>query len=81
MQMDLNRRCALKVLAGLAACPVCGFGLFAAEGAHWSYEGAQGPSHWGELDAGSLVCSTGSQQSPIDIQTTVRAELPALKIQ
>ena len=79
--MDLNRRCALKVLAGLAACPVCGSGLFAAEGAHWSYEGAQGPSHWGELDAGSLVCSTGSQQSPIDIQTTVRAELPALKIQ
>jgi carbonic anhydrase len=79
--MDFNRRRALKVLAGLAACPLCGSGVFAAEGAHWSYEGAQGPSHWGELDPASRVCSTGSQQSPVDIGATIRAELPPLKIQ
>jgi carbonic anhydrase len=79
--MDFNRRHALKALAGLAACPLCTSGVFAAEGAHWSYEGVDGPSLWGELDAASRVCSTGSQQSPIDIGATIRAELPPLKIE
>jgi len=79
--MELNRRRALKAMAALAACPLCGTGVFAAEGAHWSYEGAEGPDHWGSLDAASKVCATGSQQSPIDIDATIRAELPPLKIQ
>lgn len=79
--MDFNRRRALGVFAALAACPLCGTGVFAAEGAHWTYEGAEGPDHWGNLDAASKVCATGSQQSPIDIDATIRAELPPLKIQ
>ena len=79
--MDFDRRRALKAVAVLAACPLCGSGVFAAEGAHWSYEGAQGPSHWGDLDAASKVCSIGSQQSPIDIELPIEAELPPLKIQ
>ncbi|MFY9829106.1 MAG: carbonic anhydrase family protein, partial [Rhodoplanes sp.] len=79
--MDFDRRRALKAVAVLAACPLCGSGVFAAEGAHWSYEGAQGPSHWGDLDAASKVCSIGSQQSPIDIESPIEAELPPLKIQ
>jgi carbonic anhydrase len=79
--MELNRRRALKAMAALAACPLCGSGVFAAEGAHWSYEGAEGPDHWGNLDAASKVCTTGSQQSPIDVDATIRAELPPLKIQ
>lgn len=36
--------------------------------AHWSYSGDQGPSHWGEL--GSALCANGTQQSPIDIETS-----------
>lgn len=76
----MNRRHALKALAGLALCPICAPAGFAAEGAHWSYEGATGPSHWGDVDAASKVCTVGSQQSPIDILSSVRAQLPPLQI-
>lgn len=76
----MNRRHALKALAGLALCPICAPAGFAADGAHWSYEGPGGPSHWGDLDAASKVCSIGSQQSPIDIQSSIGAKLPPLQI-
>lgn len=76
----MNRRHALKALAGLALCPICAPAGFAAEGAHWSYEGATGPSHWGDVDAASKVCTAGSQQSPIDIVSSVRAQLPPLQV-
>ena len=75
----MNRRHALRALAGLALCPLCK-PAFAAEGAHWSYEDATGPAKWGDLDAANKACAVGSQQSPIDIERTVRAQLPALKL-
>ncbi len=34
---------------------------------HWTYEGEEGPDHWGELMADYETCSTGTHQSPIDI--------------
>jgi len=34
---------------------------------HWAYEGASGPSAWGNLAAENRACSTGQQQSPIDL--------------
>ncbi len=73
----MNRRHALKTLAGLALCPLCSPG-FAAEAVHWGYEGATGPDHWGTLDAASQVCAVGSQQSPIEIGDTVKANLSPL---
>jgi carbonic anhydrase len=76
----MNRRHALKALAGLALCPICAPASFAAEGAHWGYEGEQGPSHWGDLDVASKACSIGSQQSPIDIRSSITARLPPLQI-
>ena len=76
----MNRRNILKALAGLAVCPVCTTSGFAAEGAHWSYEGVAGPAKWGDLDAANKACSIGSQQSPIDIGPTVKSQLPALKL-
>jgi len=76
----MNRRHALKALAGLALCPLCVSTGFAAEGAHWGYEGTSGPDHWGDVDAASKVCSSGSQQSPIDIRDAIKARLPRLKI-
>jgi carbonic anhydrase len=76
----MNRRDALKALAGLALCPLCAPSGFAAEGAHWSYEGASGPARWGDLDATSKVCSVGLQQSPIDIVSPIKSQLPPLKI-
>ena len=76
----MNRRNLLKALAGLAVCPVCTTAGFAAEGAHWSYEGTAGPAQWGDLDAANKVCSLGSQQSPINIGPTIKSQLPALKL-
>ena len=34
---------------------------------HWTYEGEEGPEHWGDLDPSFAVCSTGRAQSPIDL--------------
>ena len=76
----MNRRDALKALAGLALCPLCSPSGFAAEGAHWSYEGASGPAKWGDLDAADKVCAIGSQQSPIDIVAPIKSQLPPLRI-
>lgn len=76
----MNRRHALKALAGLALCPLCATNGIAAEGAHWSYEGGGAPAKWGDLDAANKVCAVGSQQSPIDIVAPIRSRLPALKI-
>jgi len=75
----MNRRHALKALAGLAVCPLCK-PVFAAEGVHWSYEGATSPAKWGDLDAANKACSVGSQQSPIDIDNPINSQLPALKL-
>lgn len=36
--------------------------------AHWSYSGHGGPDKWGELQDDFKLCSTGKNQSPIDIQ-------------
>jgi carbonic anhydrase len=76
----MNRRHALQMLAGLALCPVCASAGFAAEGAHWSYEGPTGPDHWGELDPAYKACSVGSQQSPVDVIGAIKAQLPPLQI-
>src|SRR6266851_5104584 len=76
----MNRRHALKALAGLALCPLCTQRGIAAEGAHWSYEGDGGPAKWGDLDAANKACSIGSQQSPIDIGATIKSQLPPLKL-
>lgn len=38
--------------------------------AHWGYEGHAGPEHWGELNHEFATCSSGKQQSPINIQSS-----------
>ena len=78
--VHMDRRNVLKALAGLAICPACMSASLAAEGAHWSYEGAGAPAKWGDLDAANKTCSLGAQQSPIDITATIKSQLPALKI-
>lgn len=34
---------------------------------HWSYDGSDGPEHWGELSGEFATCAKGKAQSPIDI--------------
>ena len=45
----------------------------------WSYDGAKGPEHWGDLDPDYAACKTGREQSPIDIRRAEKADLPALR--
>jgi carbonic anhydrase len=47
----------------------------------WSYAGAKGPEHWGDLDPQYVPCKDGREQSPIDIQGTETADLPALRFE
>ncbi len=48
--------------------------------AHWGYEGAEGPSHWGDLNPEWILCKTGRNQSPIDLSGLIEGELPPLHI-
>lgn len=48
-------------------------------GYHWGYDGDEGPSHWGDLKPEFAPCKNGHRQSPIDINDTQMADLPALQ--
>ena len=45
----------------------------------WSYSGAQGPNHWGDLKPEFAACKTGHRQSPIDIRDTRKADLTPIQ--
>jgi len=47
----------------------------------WSYEGANGPEHWGDLDPEYAACKDGKEQSPIDIRSAKKADLAALRFE
>lgn len=47
--------------------------------AHWGYEGAEGAEHWGKLSADFATCETGHNQSPINIEGAVDANLASIK--
>ena len=67
-------------LLGLSLCPLCAASTRAAEEAHWSYSGEGGPDHWGALDPAYRACSAGTEQSPIDLDRAVRADIARLNV-
>jgi len=55
----------MKALAFFTASILC---IGAANAApHWTYEGAEGPTHWGEIATEYATCGKGTNQSPIDL--------------
>jgi carbonic anhydrase len=46
---------------------------------HWSYDGDEGPSHWGDLNPDFAPCKNGHRQSPIDIRNSQKADLPPIR--
>ena len=54
---------------------------FASEEQNWTYEGNEGPAHWGELSPEYDMCARGSNQSPIDLVADLDAELPELRFE
>jgi carbonic anhydrase len=54
---------------------------FAAGGhAHWSYEGKEGPSHWGDMSEEFKLCKLGKSQSPLDIDTKLVKKSAAAQV-
>ena len=47
----------------------------------WSYEGPRGPDHWGDLDPDYAACKAGKEQSPIDIRSANKVDLPAIRFE
>lgn len=45
------------------------------EAVHWTYEGEEGPEHWGEIDPAYAACGTGKSQSPVDVNDPVDSDL------
>ena len=46
---------------------------------NWGYTGAIGPDNWGNLDPAYAECSTGQNQSPIDLVGATPSPLPDIK--
>lgn len=53
----------------------------AGPGAHWTYEGKEGPQKWGDLEKDFATCKLGKEQSPIDIKTKSVATTKLPKIE
>ncbi|GAA4933728.1 carbonic anhydrase [Streptomyces coeruleoprunus] len=48
-------------------------------GAHWGYEGAEGPANWATLAEDFEACEAGREQSPIDLDDAEAAGAPVDK--
>src|SRR5439155_9181594 len=76
----MERRKFLAGLAVLGICPLCARPAAAEESVPWSYGGKTGPDRWGSLGPADAVCAGGSQQSPVDITGTIKAQLPPIGV-
>ena len=70
----LNNLWLLSLLATLLiAVPVAAQAPADSAAHSWTYSGEHGPEHWGG------VCSTGKEQSPIDIVSPEKTKLPTIE--
>lgn len=74
--MYLSKGMTMKYIMMVSVC-LATFAL-AEGGSGWSYEGATGPEFWGTLEENYSFCSTGSNQSPVNISNTVESALPLI---
>ncbi|MDR5868520.1 carbonic anhydrase [Halomonas koreensis] len=68
-------RAMLVALSALVWCLPAGAG-----DASWSYDGERGPEHWARLAEAYAMCGQGRNQSPVDIDEALPADLPPLSI-
>ena len=57
------------------AITMMGAVAMASEGTHWTYSGATGPEHWGDIAAEFEMCRKGLNQSPVDLTGMIEAEM------
>jgi carbonic anhydrase len=68
-----------RILAVASTTLICGAAL-AQHAPHWAYEGEAAPANWGKLDPKFVMCAAGKNQSPIDLDALVEADLAPLKL-
>jgi hypothetical protein len=56
----------MQIIVTLASALTLTMAAAASHAPHWSYEGPEGPEHWGALSPEFAACRTGHTQSPID---------------
>jgi carbonic anhydrase len=69
----------VKTLLGFAALAMPLLAQSVGTPPEWSYEGANGPAHWGELNPEYAACTAGKEQSPIYIRKAEAAKFPPLR--
>jgi carbonic anhydrase len=76
-RLQIQQELAMKktLLTLLATGVVC---TSIASETHWTYQGEHGAKHWGSLSPKFSTCSSGVNQSPINITNTISAQLPEL---
>lgn len=52
--------------------------IFKNKHADWTYGGHLGPAHWADLKKEYRICRDGLRQSPIDIRSSIKGDLPKL---
>jgi carbonic anhydrase len=70
-----NLKLVIALIMGIATGPA---GMALAQ--HWSYQGEAAPQNWGNLDPKFALCASGKNQSPIDLNGPVKADLKPLKL-
>ncbi|MBI5908895.1 MAG: carbonic anhydrase family protein [Betaproteobacteria bacterium] len=84
MRNNISAHCLFLSLALLCSAPVHASNdaahgkASAGHGVHWTYDGKQGPGAWGALAADYATCTSGRDQSPIDIKDAKSAQLPLI---
>ena len=68
------------ILLAIAIVILASGDAYAGSETHWDYFGKNGPEHWGELSPEFTSCSTGKNQSPINLAGLVEADLEPLEI-
>ncbi|HFO2531861.1 TPA: carbonic anhydrase [Yersinia enterocolitica] len=65
----------------LMAMLVTSFSCIAAEHApHWGYDGQDGPENWSKISPDFSLCSTGKNQSPINIHDSLKTHHSNLQL-
>ncbi|MFT7823314.1 MAG: carbonic anhydrase [Sulfurimonas sp.] len=67
-----------KRVFALLPAVIFGTALLAGGHAHWGYTGHEGPDAWSELSPKYKVCGEGKNQSPINVVSSMDADLEAL---
>jgi carbonic anhydrase len=74
--MKIRKICSSFIMTGLLFTDTS----FAMETSHWGYSGSEGPEHWGQIDTKFAICSSGKNQSPINLAGVIESNLSPMAI-